>query len=206
MTYYELKRNVLLRMGEGANVTASGINSTSVIENYNKAIPMLASEGLAMCAATAIYIVKSYDAVKILSENDIRYDMRALVSDFYSFSKDGITLDNEPYNDYRTEADKIIIIPGDVSGTIKIYYNAYTTRLADNIADGTALTIDPEIYAIIPMYIEGRLRIMYDYGNNSDYGLSLVNEFEQRRAELIAERNKNSPRLSVVIPKGRLRI
>ncbi|MPM82012.1 hypothetical protein SDC9_129070 [bioreactor metagenome] len=56
------------------------------------------------------------------------------------------------------------------------------------------------------MYIEGRLRIMYDYGNNSDYGLSLVNEFEQRRAELIAERNKNSPRLSVVIPKGRLRI
>ena len=63
-----------------------------------------------------------------------------------------------------------------------MYYNAYPQCVPADAQDDYELAVDPEVYAVLPLYVEGKLRLISD----EDYALTILNEFEARRAELAA--------------------
>ena len=79
------------------------------------------------------------------------------------------------------ENGHIFVVPADQEGTWYLNVNLYPQEIPDDIADETVLKIDPEVYLILPLFIEGKLRLI----NDEDYATTILNEFEQRRDELL---------------------
>ena len=196
MTYTDLKTNVLLRMGEDKNINEGVITVTSSIAGYLKAIPDLLREGLNILATAGKYVVKHIEIEQTVAvEGMVRHDLQSLATDFYSLRE--VYFDDGEVNaiasNYRLEGDKYFTVDGAELGTWRVYYNAYPQVISSTIADDVELVLDHEVYAILPLYIEGKLRLIAD----EDYATIISSEFEQRRAELMG-RNPSKVTAKVV--------
>ena len=181
--YQDLCVNVLLRMGEDRSVDGSVITQTPVVTGYLKAIPALLYDALSLLSTAGKYIVKSLEWKKE-EEGLERLALKTAASDFFSLAERQIYLDDEPTTLYRLEGNDIFTARR--AGNWRIYYNSYPQSLS-GLTSTTALELDPEVYAVLPLYIEGKLRQI----NEEDYAISILNEFEQRRAELAAFAKKD---------------
>lgn len=182
-TYKDLCINVLLRMGEDKNINNGEITQTTAITGYLKTMPDLLSEALEILSTAGKYIISELEIVKEADGYE-RFDLKALAPDFYSLDGRRVYRNDEKSMDYTLEGGRYFAVSKD--GIYRLYYNSYPQEILRTISDGTELLLDPEVYAILPLYIEGKLRQI----NDEDYAMSVLSEFEQRRAELMG-RNSN---------------
>ena len=200
-TYKDLCINVLLRMGEDKNIVNGEIQTTTSITAYLKTIPALLNDALNILATAGKYIVRATDITQYGTETGVqRYDLSVLCQDFYSLTgRECYFTDSEgnyePASNYRVEAGKYIVVSGDTEGTWTVYYNAYPQYITQSITDDTVLYLDPEIYAILPLYIEGKLRLISD----EDYASMILNEFEGKRDELMALSRRDNISAQVIV-------
>jgi hypothetical protein len=180
MTYKDLCIDVLLRMGESKNVANGNITETTTISEYLKLIPLFLKEGATLLSTAGKYMQNSYTA-----DIDGVFDLTT-IPNFYSIVK--ILLDGENYSDYRIDINRYLNI---ATGEYTIFYNAYPTFTT--LDYNTTIDIDKEIYLLLQLYIEGKIRLI----NDEDYSTLILNEFEQRRNELMSRSNQSSLVLTI---------
>ena len=122
-----------------------------------------------------------------------RYDLKKIISDFYKLKDDDMPYQSglnlvryENNSDYHWEGDRVLVLDNDKKGMWRVYYYAYPQNIDNTIQDTTELELDPEVIAILPLYIAGQLLMAED----EDYSTERLNEFEERRLELMPNNNQ----------------
>lgn len=110
----------------------------------------------------------------------VKYDLKELADDFYNLFDNSICYEggiNPVYlntTDYYRESDHILVLPNDKPGMYTIYYHAYPTQLSVLTDDDYVLALDPEVAALLPLYMASQLYKDDDNGIATTYR----NEFE----------------------------
>lgn len=108
---------------------------------------------------------------KFKDESDIwdfvsekRYDLRKILPDFYKLLKTDIVFESgyskvryKKTSDFYWEGDSVLVLDGFVQGSYKIHYYAYPQEITEDTEDDTVLSLDPEVAAILPLYIASEL-------------------------------------------------
>lgn len=115
------------------------------------------------------------DDFYMLSTEDIYYEGGADVSRYVRTS------------DYFQEGNTVLVLDRDTPGNFKIYYKAYPQNITLDTTDDTVLSIDPEVAALMPLYMASQL---YKDDDNS-IATSYRNEFEVAFGRL--KDNVNTP-------------
>ena len=128
----------------------------------------------------AIYRENFADADHVAPFTDkVKYDMVALAPDFYMIDPQGIYFEGayQQYlqtSDFYQEGTKTLILDRDMVGNFTIYYRAYPEQITADTEDDYELPIDPEVYALLPLYMASQLYKDDDNGIATAYR----NEFE----------------------------
>lgn len=130
----------------------------------------------------AMYIANyaSADDVQPFSEN-IRYYLPDLASDYYMVDLEHVIYEGDAdisrykaTSDFFQEGFKVLVLPRDIPGNYKVYYKAYPQEITLETPDEEVLSLDPEVEALLPLYMASQLY------KDDDAGISTVyrNEFE----------------------------
>ena len=93
----------------------------------------------------------------------VKYDLKKLAGDFYNLFDNSITYEGgvSPVylntTDYYRESDHILILPSNKAGMYTIYYHAYPEQITEDTEDDYVLPIDPEVAALLPLYMASQL-------------------------------------------------
>ena len=94
----------------------------------------------------------------------VRYDLRKLVDDYYMVDPEGIIYEgNREVSRYTATSDwfeegyNILLLRRDKPGNYKIYYKAYPQPITLGTPDDTELVLDPEVSALLPLYIASQV-------------------------------------------------
>ena len=107
------------------------------------------------------------------------YPMKELTDDFYMIDPKGIYYEGN-YDEYLQtsefwqEGTSTLILPRDHEGSYTVYYRAYPTEINTMTEDTYELPLDPEVLAILPLYMASQLYKDDDNGIATSYR----NEFE----------------------------
>lgn len=109
----------------------------------------------------------------------VKYDMTAIAPDFYMIDPQGIYYEGayQKYlqtSDFYQEGTKTLVLDRDMVGSFTIYYRAYPMELTSETEDTEVLPLDPEVYALLPLYMASQLYKDDDNGIATAYR----NEFE----------------------------
>ena len=109
----------------------------------------------------------------------VKYDMTALAPDFYMIDPQGIYYEGayQTYlqtTDFYQEGTKTLVLDSNMIGNFTIYYRAYPEQFTKDTLDDYELPIDPEVYALLPLYMASQLYKDDDNGIATSYR----NEFE----------------------------
>lgn len=109
----------------------------------------------------------------------IRYDMMELAPDFYMIDPQGIYYEGayQQYlqtSDFYQEGTKKLVLDRDMVGSFTVYYRAYPVQITGLTDDDYELPIDPEVYALLPLYMASQIYKDDDMGVATSYR----NEFE----------------------------
>ena len=100
--------------------------------------------------------VPQYEQYVRLSLPDLVPDFYQLApAELYSLGKGGN--DYIVADDYFQEADKTLVIPREKQGTFIVHYRAYPQQITLDTPDDTVLELDPEVAALIPLYMASQL-------------------------------------------------
>ena len=111
----------------------------------------------------------------------IRYDLTELASDFYMVDNSEVIYEGDAdvarytaTTDYFQEGFKVMLIHRSKPGNYKVYYKAYPPMITLETADDAELTLDPEVAALLPLYMASQLY------KDDDIGIATIyrNEFE----------------------------
>ena len=124
----------------------------------------------------------SVDDVTLVPEYGryVKYDLKSLASDFYNLFENSITYEGgiSPVylstTDYYRESDHILILPSNRPGMYTIYYHAYPVQITEETEEDYVLPIDPEIAALLPLYMASQLYMDDDLA----IATTLRNQFE----------------------------
>jgi len=130
----------------------------------------------------AMYIANyaSADDVQPFSEN-IRYNLPDLAPDYYMVDLEHVIYEGDAdisrykaTSDFFQEGFKVLVLPRDIPGNYKVYYKAYPQEITLETPDEEVLSLDPEVEALLPLYMASQLY------KDDDAGISTVyrNEFE----------------------------
>lgn len=109
----------------------------------------------------------------------VKYDLKEIAPDFYMIDPQGIYYEGEyqkylQTSDFYQEGTKTLILDRDMVGLFTIYYRAYPEQITKDTEDTYELPIDPEVYALLPLYMASQLYKDDDNGIATAYR----NEFE----------------------------
>ena len=141
----------------------------------------------------AIYAQNFVNATDVPAYTDkIKYDMTQLAPDFYMIDPQGIYYEGayQKYlqtSDFYQEGTKTLVLDRDMIGKFTIYYRAYPMEITADTEDDTELPLDPEVYAILPLYMASQLYKDDDLGIATSY---------RNEAEVAFDRLVNSANLS----------
>ena len=139
----------------------------------------------------AIYRESFADADSVVAYTDkIKYDMTALADDFYMIDPQGIYYEGayQKYlqtSDFYQEGTKTLVLDRDMFGNFTIYYRAYPMQITGDTEDTDELPLDPEVYALLPLYMASQLYKDDDNGIATAYR----NEFEVGFERLVNSAN-----------------
>ena len=108
-------------------------------------------------------------------EQYIRINMSDVVDDFYQIAPAELYDTGVSGNDYIVankyfqEADKTLVIPREKPGIYLIHYRAYPQQITLETPDDTVLALDPEVAALIPMYMASVIYMDDDIGVATSY-------------------------------------
>jgi hypothetical protein len=148
-------------------ITGTTLPATSA---YLNLLPAIIRDGLNELATAGKYIIKSHDITQDGTGTGSvqKYDLSSLVTDFYDFGNNRVYYDDgEKYGptlDYKTEANKIIVLPTAKVGTWTVYYNSYPQQITASTQDSTELEICPEIEELLILYTCPRIYLDDDAG------------------------------------------
>lgn len=141
----------------------------------------------------AIYSQNFADANEVVPFADkIKYDLKALAPDFYMIDPQGIYFEGayQQYlqtSDFYQEGTHTLVLDRDMIGNFTIYYRAYPVEITSETEDDYELPLDPEVYAILPLYMASQLYKDDDMGVSTTY---------RNEAEVAFDRLVNSANLS----------
>ena len=120
----------------------------------------------------------------------IKYDMSVLAEDFYMIDPQGIYYEGAypkylQTSDFFQEGTKLLILDRDMIGNFTVYYRAYPMEITANTDGDTVLPLDPEVYALLPLYMASQLYKDDDNGIATAYR----NEFEVGFERLVNSAN-----------------
>lgn len=120
----------------------------------------------------------------------VKYDMTAIADDFYMIDPQGIYFEGayQKYlqtSDFYQEGTKTLVLDRDMVGSFTIYYRAYPMELTSDTEDTEELPLDPEVYALLPLYMASQLYKDDDNGIATAYR----NEFEVGFERLVNSAN-----------------
>jgi hypothetical protein len=129
----------------------------------------------------AMYSV-SYASADDVQPNEevLRYNLKEMIPDFYQIYAGEVYIEKDgaprylAANEYYTEANDTIVFRSDKPGIYTVYYKRYPNRITQATEDDYVLPLDPEVAAIIPLYIASQLYKDDDNGIATTYR----NEFE----------------------------
>lgn len=109
----------------------------------------------------------------------IPYKMTDLVEDFYMIDPQGIYFEGNystylQTSDFYQEADKTLVLDRDKVGSYTVYYKAYPPQFTAETDDDYVLPLDPEVVALMSLYMASQLYKDDDNGIATSYR----NEFE----------------------------
>lgn len=133
----------------------------------------------------------------------IKYNLKDLIEDFYQLSETDIYLENggDPSylaaSNYFQEADNTLVIPRKDHGVYTVYYKAYPGEITNDTPDDYVMALDPEVAAILPLYMASQLY------KDDDNAIATVyrNEFEVAR-EALSQKARVSKREEFVSESG----
>lgn len=122
-----------------------------------------------------------------------RYELRTLATDFYKLKEiiyQGGFNDSryEKTSNFHLEGDSTLVLNGFNKGSWKVTYYAYPQTITKTTPDDTVLALDPEVVALLPLYMASQLF------KDDDIGLATQwrNEFEVARGELRPTENRGT--------------
>lgn len=120
----------------------------------------------------------------------VKYDMKAIAPDFYMIDPQGIYYEGayQKYlqtSDFYQEGTKTLVLDRDMVGSFTIYYRAYPMQITADTQDTDELPLDPEVYALLPLYMASQLYKDDDNGIATAYR----NEFEVGFERLVNSAN-----------------
>lgn len=123
---------------------------------------------------------KEADSIPAFTEK-IRYDLKKLTNDFYMLSDEGIVFEGdsttsryETTDNYLQEGNTVLVLDRNIKGNFTVYYKAYPQEITAETGDDDILAIDPEVAALMPLYMASQLYKDDDNGIATQYR----NEFE----------------------------
>jgi len=119
-------------------------------------------------------------------EKYIKIKMDDVLSDFYQLAPAelyDLGMSGDDYivaNKYFQEADKTLVIPRSEQGIFIIHYRAYPQQITLETPDDEELSLDPEVAALLPLYMASQLY------KDDDNAIATIyrNEFEVGRDAL----------------------
>lgn len=178
MTWGRMKKITLQKIDED---TADGA------AEYGPLMAAPANEALQLLSTAGKYIIKTHQIEQDgAGTGTRRYDLRQVLTDFYSldrvYGENGLTMD------WRLEGGRVLALDGGKAGSWLIYYNAYPEQITELTGEEEELAIDPEVAALIPLYIASQIY------KHDDIALATMwrNEFEAGR-EALAAKYQNQP-------------
>lgn len=111
----------------------------------------------------------------------IRYDLSELASDYYMVDLENVIYEGDAdisrykaTSDFFQEGFKVMVLPRDIPGNYRVLYKAYPPSIELDTPDEYEMPIDPEVAALLPLYMASQLY------KDDDSGLATVyrNEFE----------------------------
>ena len=190
--YVEVLGNVTMRIKiNGFEVSSDAISSKA---HYSEIRRLITSEGTDLVvvefSSDYPFAIKNFAlySATFESENDvqsfaevIKYDLSQLADSFYMLADDPIIFEGEERtsrymqtSNYFEEGGKILVLDRDVPGNYRIYYRAYPQKITSSTPDDYELVLDPEVDALIPLYMASQL---YKEDSN-DLATGYRNEFE----------------------------
>ena len=194
ITWKELQETCLRKMDslDGASLVRDS-NTTA----YIHAMPAVANEALHLLATNGRYWKKMLSIDQNWNEaaqtgelvgGFVAYDLKQMAENFYCIDQVKLVSEGEygDFSGYRMEGDHIMLIPADVTGTFRIWYNAYPAKITSQTAEDHEIDIHPEAATIIATYMAGQLYKHDDIGiaqtwmNEFFEWLSMLQESGQR--------------------------
>lgn len=123
----------------------------------------------------------------------IKYDLLELAPDFYMIDPQGVYYEGADQlylqtSDFYQEGTKTLVLDRDMVGSFTVYYRAYPVEITKDTEDNYELPIDPEVYALLPLYMASQLYKDDDFGVATSYR----NEFEVGFDRLVNSANINA--------------
>lgn len=147
----------------------------------NKSVEIVFTTSYPMAVRNvAFYGANFADAESIpIFRDKIPYVMTDLVDDFYMIDPQGIYFEGDystylQTSDFYQEADKTLVLDRDRVGSYTVYYKAYPPQFTADTEDSYVLPLDPEVVALMSLYMASQLYKDDDNGIATSYR----NEFE----------------------------
>lgn len=115
-----------------------------------------------------------------VNEEVVRYNLKDMIEDFYQIYAGEVYIERNgkpeylSASEYYVEANDTIVFRADRPGLYTVYYKKYAINITKDTPDDYVLPLDPEVAAIIPLYIASQLYKDDDNGIATTYR----NEFE----------------------------
>lgn len=189
--YVEVLGNVTMTIYvDGTAVESDVISSKAHYSPVRKLISSTSTQTVAVKFASDYPLaIKNFALYRATfeAEDDIptyaevcKYDLRELADSFYQLANDPIIYEGEldqrylQTSDYFEEGGKILVLNRDKPGNYTVYYRAYPQKITSSTPDNYVLEVDPEIEALIPLYMASQLY------KDDDNAIATVyrNEFE----------------------------
>ncbi|MBQ9091169.1 MAG: hypothetical protein IJY52_02725, partial [Anaerotignum sp.] len=163
VTWKELQETCLRKMD---SLDGASLVNDSNTRAYINAMPAAANEALHLLATNGRYWKKmltiEQDGTAQTGEllgGFIAYDLKQLAANFYCIDQVKLVNGSEygNYDGYTMEGDSIMLIPADETGSFRIWYNAYPTKITSQTAEDFVIDIHPEAANIIAHYMAGQL-------------------------------------------------
>lgn len=139
----------------------------------------------------ALYSATFADAADVpVNEEVVRYNLKEMLEDFYQIYAGEVFIerDGQPRylsaSEYYIEANDTIVFRSDKPGLYTVYYKKYAKEITKETPDDYVLPLDPEVAAIIPLYIASQLYKDDDNGIATTYRNEFETAFDRLRQKV----------------------
>lgn len=189
--YVEVLGNVVMTIKAGVSTSSENISSKTFYSPVKRLIPNEQAEDVAVeFTSDYPFAIKNFALYNATFETEddvqsfaevVKYDLTQLAPSFYMLAQDGIIYEGSEHisrymqtSDYFEEGGRILCLDRNKPGNYTIYYKAYPQKITANTPDDFVLEVDPDVEALIPLYMASQLYKEDDLSISTTYR----NEFE----------------------------